>query len=95
MAQAAAQLAALESLDVSCNDVEGFEPGCRCESLESLSLYSNRLASLDSLPRFPRLRSPKSGRTCIVQLPFERPHLAPDRGAFVVNHEGTTIVVPS
>ena len=61
-------LAALRHLDVGDNEIESFEGGDH-GSIETLSIYSNRLASLVSLPRFENLRFLGVGYNRIEALP--------------------------
>ena len=61
-------LAALRHLDVGDNEIEAFEGGDHA-SMETLAIYSNRLASLESLPRFENLRFLGVGYNSIEALP--------------------------
>ena len=61
-------LAALRHLDVGDNEIEGFDQSDH-GSMETLSIYSNRLASLVSLPRFENLRFLGVGYNSIEALP--------------------------
>ena len=61
-------LAALRHLDVGDNEIEAFEGGDHA-AMETLSVYSNRLTSLASLPRFENLRFLGVGYNRIEALP--------------------------
>ena len=61
-------LAALRHLDVGDNEIEAFEGGDHA-SIETLAIYSNRLTSLVSLPRFENLRFLGVGYNRIEALP--------------------------
>ena len=61
-------LAALRHLDVGDNEIEAFEGGDHA-AMETLAIYSNRLTSLVSLPRFGNLRFLGVGYNRIEALP--------------------------
>jgi Leucine-rich repeat (LRR) protein len=46
----------LERLDVSANEMDRFQPGARADALQILQAYSNRFASLGTLPSLPEAR---------------------------------------
>ena len=62
------ELEALRHLDVGDNEIEGFDRSDHA-AMETLSIYSNRLTSLDSLPRFENLRFLGVGYNSIEALP--------------------------
>ena len=62
------ELEALRHLDVGDNEIEGFDRSDHA-ALETLAIYSNRLASLESLPRFENLRFLGVGYNQIEALP--------------------------
>ncbi|KAH8058396.1 indole-3-glycerol-phosphate synthase [Aureococcus anophagefferens] len=51
-----ASLVHLERLDVSANEMDRFQPGARADALQILQAYSNRFASLGTLPSLPEAR---------------------------------------
>lgn len=68
----------LELLDVSANEIDRFQAGARADALEILQCYSNKFASLTSLPNMGNLRFLGLGFNDIASLPLDLARRTPN-----------------
>ena len=78
----------LERLDVSANEIDRFAVGAKANALEILQAYSNKFASLTSLPSFPEVRFLGFGFNELTQLPLDLSRRCPKLAALDLARRG-------